>query len=1108
MSERAAALQPDNKWNDTACDFPDTTLDALFTAQAEKTPLAPAVVFEDEYLSYQALDQASNQLAHLIREHYTKQFGTFKPDTPIALFLDRSFEMMIGILGILKAGGAYVPIDPKYPVERVQYILEDTDTKLILTQQSARPFLHFTQQHVLNLDDKPYRHEHLNPVFSEHQPHHLAYILYTSGTTGKPKGVAIPHRGIVNRLDWMQRAYPLTEADVVLQKTPYCFDVSVWELFWAHQVGAKLIMAKPNGHQDPLYLNALIREQGITTLHFVPSMLTVFTQASTDANEQVPVSLRYVFCSGEALTKAQVDAFYDIAQHNVEVHNLYGPTEASIDVTYFACTRHIDKVYIGKPIQNTQIYILDPQMHPVAIDEAGELYIGGVGLAREYWNKPELTAERFVKNPFFQNEAHMSPVLYKTGDLAKWTSEGHIEYLGRNDFQVKIRGFRIELGEIEHVLTQYSGIHQSIVLAQEQQTNSGKNSYLVAYFTSDHDIETESLISFLQLHLPEYMIPSAFIALPAFPLTSNGKLDRRLLPKHDFTKVNASEKPRTPLEEKLVTIWAKALNLDNIGITDHFFSLGGHSLIAARIISMIKNTLHKTISFADFYRSGNIEQLAVFLDTIPVEEKQALSVQPQTLKKLPLTDFQLMLWLSHIFEPKAKKMNILMRKRLQGHLDIEALYAAFNATFKKHEALYYRISKIFPTQKSHATLSFAIDRIEHIEHLSAPEDTLSASFMELLELYPWPKKYPFVLARVFYLDQKQTELQLCMPHLIADERSMEILCEELSTEYLTHQKQHDQTEKHTALATSFRHYLHEEQLISNQHAETKIKFWESYLEDARLLVFPKQHIVSSMRKQKLAYSTYVEIPEAAITKLKAFCTEQRITVSDAVTSALSKALVEHQAPSEQNKAAPILINLIKSTREALEYDKTIGCFVRVDPLKVNVNKDSDLKTLSQQIHNSMLDTAENQRFSSLLKFACFMNCFDKKSWIKAGVTRLMMPLYIKLIQFFQVQYESYKMFELCWRLASFKRKNLFLINLNLWNNFVNESHEPILFGMPVIPCPMSQYELLTIDFIIDVCFMRDDASKKPYLVISCNLTPEFKTSIAKRTIELMIKEMI
>ncbi len=1093
--------------NGAEISFPDTTLDALFRAQAIKTPDALALVFGHTGLSYQDLDEASTQLAHFIRAHYIQKKGDFKPDTPIALFLNRSLEMMIGILGILKAGGAYVPIDPKYPSERIQYILEDTQTDLVLTQRGLETLLKSEKkQTVVYLEEEPYAQENKTPLPSLHTPHHLAYILYTSGTTGKPKGVAIPHRGVVNRIDWMQRAYPLDAKDVVLQKTPYCFDVSVWELLWAHQVGATLVMAEPDGHQDPLYLHALIEAQRVTTLHFVPSMLTVFTQALADAKQQVPESLRYVFCSGEALAKGQVDAFYELATHAVEVHNLYGPTEASIDVTYFPCTRNIEKVYIGNPIQNTQIYILDANMHPMPIGEAGELYIGGVGLAREYWNKPELTKERFVVNPFFQNQAHTSPVLYKTGDLARWTTDGYIDYLGRNDFQVKIRGFRIELGEIEHVLTQYTGIQQSIVLAQEQHTSTGKNSYLVAYYTADHAIDETALNDFLQNHLPEYMLPTAFIALDSFPLTSNGKLDRSLLPKHDFAKIGAATKPRTSMEGKIASIWAKALDIPEVGITDHFLSLGGHSLIAARILSMIKNTLHKTVSFADFYRSGTIEQLAKLLeqqDTSPVRVKPANSLNDS--KKLPLADFQLMLWLSHIFEPKAKKMNILTRKRLKGHLDIDRLYQAFEYTFKKHETLYYRISKLIPTQKFHTMLPFSLERIEHLEQIENPESILISSLNELLELYPWPKNSPFVIARLFYLKDKESEIQLCMPHLIADERSMEILCEELSTGYLLDNESN--TEEQVQPLISFKDYLHEEQLTTNEETESKIAFWEHYLHDARLLVFPKEHIVSSMKHAKFPYSSYIEIPEEAIQKLKSFAAAQRVTISDAISAVLSKALYEHQDEHQKAVQKPILINLIKSTRETIEYDKTIGCFVRVDPMKVSIHQHSDLKILSEQIHQDMLNTAENQRFSSLLKFACFMNCYTKKSWVKAAIARVMMPFYVKLIKLFKIRYESHKMFQLCWRLASFKRRDLFLVNLNLWNNFVNESADSILFGMPTIPCAMPQYELLDMDFILDVCFIRENASKKPYMVISCNLTPEFKASLAKRTIELMMTEM-
>ncbi|MDP3562805.1 MAG: amino acid adenylation domain-containing protein, partial [Legionellaceae bacterium] len=417
-------------WNKTEEDYPkDKTIHQLFEEQVKKTPNNIAVVFEDQQLTYKQLNEEANQLARYIHKQ--------NPGECVAICMDRSLEMIIAILGILKAGCAYVPIDPNYPQERIDYILADTKASLVLDNR---------------LKDKPCAQESKENQDAIVRPNDLAYVIYTSGTTGRPKGVMIPHSGIVNRLHWMQQQYPINERDVVLHKTPYHFDVSVWELLWAHQYGAKLVIAKPEGHKESDYLYQLMLNHRVTIAHFVPSMLSVFTQAVTE----FPSTLRYIFCSGEALSAAQVNATYTMSDSLLKIHNLYGPTEASIDVTAFACERGMDVVCIGKPIQNIKVYVLDPGLAPLPVGTVGELYIGGVGLSLGYLNQPELTKARFIPNPFGAGR------LYKTGDLVRWLPDGNLEYIGRNDFQVKIRGYRIELGEIEHVLALHPDIKQSV----------------------------------------------------------------------------------------------------------------------------------------------------------------------------------------------------------------------------------------------------------------------------------------------------------------------------------------------------------------------------------------------------------------------------------------------------------------------------------------------------------------------------------------------------------------------------------------------------------------------------------------------------------------------
>ena len=429
-------------WNATERTYDlNQTLIQLFERQVERSPDAVALVYENCALTYRELASRVNQLGKFLQ-----RFGV-GPEVLVGLFMDRSIEMVVGIYGILKAGGAYVPLDPEYPGDRLDFMIEDTKVPVILTQQHLMQRLPQVAARVICLDSEwdAIASESGRDLEGEATANNAAYVIFTSGSTGRPKGAVNEHRGIVNRLLWMQDEYHLTSEDRILQKTPFSFDVSVWEFFWPLQVGAQLVIAKPGGHRDNAYLIDMIRNHGITTLHFVPSMLQMFLE---EPEVKSCISIRRVICSGEALSYELQKRFFE--RLNTELHNLYGPTEAAVDVTYYECQResNLRTVPIGRPVANTRIYILDPSMQPVPVGVGGELHIGGVQVARGYLNRPELTAEKFIPDPFSEDpEAR----LYKTGDLARYLPDGNIEYLGRMDYQVKIRGLRIELGEIESV---------------------------------------------------------------------------------------------------------------------------------------------------------------------------------------------------------------------------------------------------------------------------------------------------------------------------------------------------------------------------------------------------------------------------------------------------------------------------------------------------------------------------------------------------------------------------------------------------------------------------------------------------------------------------------
>ena len=594
-------------WNDTAHSVPDTTLPELFEQQVARTPNATALAFENQRLSYAELNVRANQLAHLL---ITKNVG---PESIVALCLERSPEMVITLLGILKAGAAYLPLDPTYPTQRLAFMVEDATPLCVVASQSTAarlpidaPLLYLDNPHTIAslaqmADGNPTDRDRLCPL----SPLNPAYVIYTSGSTGKPKGVVVSEGAIVNRLLWMQGEYELVSSDCVLQKTPSGFDVSVWEFFWPLIEGATLAIAKPEGHKDPSYLANAIKEYEVTTAHFVPSMLETFLQEPSSVSCH---SLKRVICSGEALSaKLQTEFF---ATLNVPLHNLYGPTEAAVDVTYWPC--HLDTevstVPIGRPIWNTQVYVLDGGLEPVPVGVAGELYLAGAGLARGYLARPGLTSERFVANPFGPAGSRM----YRTGDLARWRDDGVLDFLGRADDQVKIRGFRIELGEVETLLARHPTVAQTAVVVREDRPD---HKQLVGYVVpaAEQDADPTTLRQHLASSLPDYMVPAAIVVLTALPLTPNGKLDRRALPAPDFTP-NDIKAPRTPQETALAELFAELLGLERVGIDDNFFELGGHSLLATRLISRIRSTLGSELAIRTLFEAPSVASLAARID--------------------------------------------------------------------------------------------------------------------------------------------------------------------------------------------------------------------------------------------------------------------------------------------------------------------------------------------------------------------------------------------------------------------------------------------------------------------------------------------------------------
>ena len=588
-----------DEWNDTsnAWDI-DRTLMELLEEQVQRTPDAPAIVSGDRALTFEQFNAEVNKLAHYLREQ-----GVI-PDMLVGVCAERSIEMELAIHATIKAGGAFVPLDPELPDDRLNFMVKDAQCRLVLAQDAHAERFSAGQQQVVVIDASERLWEGYSASNPEivTRPDQLAYALFTSGSTGTPKCAMNEHRGIVNRILWMQDAFPLDESDTVLQKTPFSFDVSVWEHFWSMMFGARLVMAEPGGHRDPVYLAETIIEENVTTVHFVPSMLQLFVEEPRVAG---CASLRRVIASGEALTRDLQDRLYSLL--DAELHNLYGPTEAAIDVTWWHCDRQSDLsiVPIGRAIANTTIHILDPQFRPLPPGATGELHIGGIQVGRGYLNRPELTDDRFVPDPFSAGGR-----LYKTGDLARFMPDGNVEYLGRLDHQVKIRGQRIELGEIEAVISQHPAIREVVVMAREDQPGQ---QFLAGYVVGDSP-DPDMVSEYCREWLAPYMVPTRWIVLDSFPLNGSGKVDRKQLPAPAVVATAARPAPTSVLEGTIVAAWTEVLGHGSFGTNDTFFDVGGSSLQIIRLAASLTETSGVEVRVADLLRSSTIVQQAEMLD--------------------------------------------------------------------------------------------------------------------------------------------------------------------------------------------------------------------------------------------------------------------------------------------------------------------------------------------------------------------------------------------------------------------------------------------------------------------------------------------------------------
>ncbi|MEA5603525.1 non-ribosomal peptide synthetase [Nostoc sp. UHCC 0252] len=946
------------EWNNTQVDYPqDKFIHQLFEEQVARTPDAVAVVFVDErseasrrvnqQLTYQQLNSRANELAH-----YLQSLGV-GADVLVGICLERSLLMVVGLLGILKAGGAYVPLDPDYPQERLSFMLEDAQVRVLLTQQQLKEKLPQHQGKVVCLDaDWQFisQSSQENPITTI-QDSNLAYVIYTSGSTGKPKGAMNTHLGICNRLLWMQQAYQLTALDCILQKTPFSFDVSVWEFFWPLITGARLVVAKPGGHKDSAYLVNLILEQQVTYVHFVPSMLQVFLEEPSLENCR---SLKRVICSGEALPVELQERFF--ARLECELHNLYGPTEAAIDVTYWQCfpNGNLRTVPIGRAIANTQIYILDEHLQPVPVGVAGELHIAGLGLARGYLNRKELTTEKFISNPFDNSK------LYKTGDLARYLPEGTIEYIGRIDNQVKIRGFRIELGEIEVLLNQYEEVQASCVIAREDTTGDKR---LVAYIVPHQHSKptTNELRQFLKAKLPDYMVPSAFVILESMPLTSNGKVDRRALPAPDLSSEIKDKyvAPRTPIEEILAQTWSQVLQLPQVGIHDNFFELGGHSLLATQLVSRIRNIFKVELPLRELFAAATLAELAREIEQLQQQDLQ-LSAPPILPRaenaQLALSYAQQRLWFLDQFEPNSPFYNMSIALRLAGTVQVAVLEQSFQEIIHRHEALRTNFITVDgqATQIIQTETNWTVSVVD-LKHLSTTKQEIaSQQLVQQQAIQPFElATQALVRATLVVLSETEHILLMCIHHIVSDGWSIGLFVQELAALYNAYSQ--GQPSPLAPLPIQYADFaLWQRQWLQGEVLQSQLSYWQQKLASAPTL------LSLSTDRPRPAVQTYqgthqeFALSEELTGKLAKLSQEQGVTLFMTLLAAFDTLLYRYTGTEDILVGSPI------ANRDRSEIEGLIGFFVNTLVMRTDLSGNPSFSELLGRVREMAMEAYSHQ----------------------------------------------------------------------------------------------------------------------------------------------------
>jgi amino acid adenylation domain-containing protein len=968
------------EWNDTESDYPlDQCIHQLFEAQVARTPEAIAAVFEDEQLTYYELSQRANQLAR-----HLQRLGV-GPATLVGICVERSPEMLIGLLGVLKAGGAYVPLDPAYPKERLAFMLQDTQASVLLTThefateaQRHREKEGVTSDRSLSFSSLCLSDSVANPqcqivcldsdwqTISQNsrrnlvcgvRANNLAYVIYTSGSTGKPKGVQIPHRAVVNFLESMRQQPGLTAEDILLSVTTLSFDIAALELFLPITVGARVVVVSREVAADGDRLLEGLIASGATVMQATPATWRLLLEAEWQGSEQLKI-----LCGGEALSRELAN---QLLEKGVSLWNLYGPTETTIWSALHEVGPGHGAVSIGRPIANTQIYLLDRHLQPLPIGVPGELHIGGDGLSEGYLKRAELTAEKFVPDPF---SSAPGARLYKTGDLARYLPDAYIEVLGRIDHQVKIRGFRIELGEIEAILSQHPGVQQAVVMAREDVPGGpdgiGANKRLVAYVVPNQEsVPTPGeLRGFLKEKLPEYMTPSAFLILEKLPLTPNGKVDRRALPKPDG---NVSDRegvlmaPRSPVEEMLAEIWAEVLGFEQVSVHDNFFELGGHSLLATQVISRLRDAFQVDLPVRRIFEASTVAGLAERIEMVLRAGEGSQSPPMERISRdhdLPLSFAQQRLWFIDQLDRGNPAYNFPIAVRLTGSLNVAALEQSLNEIVRRHEALRttYGEVKGQPVQIISPTLTLPLPALD-LRALSESDREAQAMRLAVEE-----SRLPFDLARgpllrviLLKLDDEEHVLLLTVHHIVTDGWSMGVFFREIAALYEACAT--GIAAQLPELLIQYADFAHwQRQWLQGEVLQTQLSYWKQQLEGIPpILELPTGYSRPAVRTFRGARQS-LALPRTLSEALKGLGRQEGVTLFMTLMAAFQTLLYRY---TEQED---ILVGTPIANRNRTEIEGLIGFFVNTLILRAHFSSDLNFRELLAQVRETALGAYAHQ----------------------------------------------------------------------------------------------------------------------------------------------------